>query len=106
MPALADVAVPGDVYCVTLDPAPLLRAKIDRAVHATLALLRAGEGVVVHCLGGTGRTGTVLGCVLVQLGHDADEVVRYLDGLHRSRSRAGWPEAAWQADVVRSKRAD
>jgi len=34
------------------------------AVEAINARLDNGEGVAVHCVGGTGRTGTVIGCVL------------------------------------------
>ena len=63
--------------------------------------LRDGEGVVVHCLGGTGRTGTVLGVVLRCLGFPAAEVVHYLDVLNRARGKHGWPEAEWQAGVVK-----
>ncbi len=69
--------------------AALVRRKID-----------AGEGVVVHCMGGIGRTGTVIGCVLRDLGFSADEVVGYLDRINRSRGLRGWPEPAWQAEMV------
>ncbi|MCC7386061.1 MAG: hypothetical protein IT384_29705 [Deltaproteobacteria bacterium] len=75
---------------------------VRRQVDLVLDRLEAGAGVVVHCVGGTGRTGTVLGCVLVRLGHEPGRVVEYLDGVHRARGRAGWPEAEWQADVVRA----
>jgi protein-tyrosine phosphatase len=34
--------------------------------------LRAGETVVVHCLGGLGRSGLVAACVLADLGAGAD----------------------------------
>jgi len=64
-------------------------------------LLSACEGVVVHCVGGTGRTGTVIGCTLIQLGYSADEVVGYLDMLTRKRRGRGWPESPWQEDVIR-----
>ena len=61
----------------------------------------AGEGVVVHCMGGIGRTGTVIGCVLRDFGFSADEVVAYLDRINRSRGLRGWPETEWQAEMVR-----
>lgn len=73
---------------------------IRRAVDVTVHALRAGEGVVVHCVGGTGRTGTVVGCALRVLGFSAAEVLDYLDGLNRLRGRDGWPESAWQAELV------
>jgi protein-tyrosine phosphatase len=63
--------------------------------------LQAGDGVVVHCAGGTGRTGTVIGCVLRLLGVAAVQVISYLDHLHQARGRSGWPEAEWQSQVVR-----
>lgn len=74
---------------------------VRRAADVTLAKLRAGEGVVVHCVGGRGRTGTVIGCVLRELGWEPGEVVRYLDETNRSRGNPGWPESAWQARVVK-----
>ncbi len=70
--------------------ASLVRGKID-----------SGEGVVVHCMGGIGRTGTVIGCVLRDLGFSADDVVGYLDRINKSRGLRGWPETEWQAEVVR-----
>lgn len=38
--------------------------------------LREGENVIVHCLGGLGRTGMLIGCVLVELGLEPDEAMR------------------------------
>jgi hypothetical protein len=61
---------------------------------------RAGEGVVVHCHGGRGRAGAVLGSALVRLGHDPVAVVDWLHRVQRTRGRRGWPEQTWQADVV------
>jgi hypothetical protein len=74
---------------------------IHEAAHAVVSRLQAGEGVVVHCAGGTGRTGTVIGCVLRVLGVAAVQVIAYLDHLHQARGRAGWPESPWQSQVVR-----
>ncbi len=79
----------------------LVRRQVDRVLDR----LTAGAGVVVHCAGGTGRTGTVLGAVLVCLGNEPGSVIEYLDRLNRARGRVGWPEAPWQADVVRASRA-
>jgi protein-tyrosine phosphatase len=74
---------------------------IRNAVEATIVALRSGQGVVVHCVGGRGRTGTVLGCVLRELGFEADESIRFLDRVHQARGKTGWPESAWQGSVVR-----
>lgn len=77
-----------------------------RAIAAAfvLAALDGGEGMAVHCAGGRGPTGTVIGRVLVRLGHEPDTVVQWLDALHHARGRRGWPEAAFQAQVVRDAR--
>jgi protein-tyrosine phosphatase len=69
----------------------------EAALVAAEHVLR-GEGVVVHCLGGTGRTGTVLACALRQLGRSPGEAI---DVVREHRPR--WPESPWQEDVVRSR---
>jgi protein-tyrosine phosphatase len=75
----------------------LIRESVELAVER----LQKKEGVVVHCVGGTGRTGTVLGCILRRLGYAGPDIVGYLDRLNREgRSRHGWPEAKWQAAQV------
>jgi len=81
------------------DPVTEERA-IRLIASAIVGCLQQGEGVIVHCAGGRGRTGTVLGCVLRGLGHPADEIVAFLDGIHKRRGKPGWPEAAWQREVV------
>jgi len=68
----------------------VIRKKIDE-----------GEGIVVHCVGGIGRTGTVLGCVLRDLGFSAGEVINYLDKINELRGFGGWPETEWQGEMVR-----
>jgi protein-tyrosine phosphatase len=56
-----------------------------------------GEGVIVHCLGGTGRTGTVLACALRQLGRSDEDAI---DAVQKHRPH--WPESPWQEEVVRT----
>lgn len=75
---------------------------IRQAAVEALRVLEAGEGVIVHCEGGTGRTGTVLGCLLCEFGYPADEVLNFLSLLNKQRGRHGWPESPWQGDFVRS----
>ncbi len=72
------------------------------AASDVIAHVERGTGAAVHCMGGRGRTGTVLGVALVRLGHDPDTVIEYLHRLAVGRGRRGWPESQWQADVVRS----
>ena len=44
-------------------------------LDAVDAALARGEGVLVHCWGGIGRTGTVIGCWLARHGHAVGEGV-------------------------------
>jgi protein-tyrosine phosphatase len=84
---------------------PAREARLVRqAAELVLRELRQGRGVIVHCAGGTGRTGTVIGCVLRALGHDASGVLAYLDRVNRSRGKPGWPESPWQAAMVEAYR--
>jgi len=43
-------------------------AAVDRALRELGALLAAGRSVYLHCVGGLGRTGTVVGAFLVDVG--------------------------------------
>lgn len=70
------------------------------AAGVTVGCVRAGRGVLVHCRAGRGRTGTVIGCALVMLGHEPEEVVGWLDDVQRGRNKPGWPEQPWQRDMV------
>jgi hypothetical protein len=56
--AIADFGVP---------PAALMRATLD-AIYGAIA---AEEPLYLHCWGGVGRTGTVVGCLLREQGFDA-----------------------------------
>ena len=76
------------------------KEKIKDAVTTTVGILRSGEGVVVHCVGGRGRTGTILGCTLRELGFSAHEAIAFLDRVHRARGKPGWPESPWQSSLV------
>ena len=75
-------------------------ARIRAAADIVVDCWQSGEGVVVHCHGGRGRTGTVLGTALVLMGHDATVVSDWLHRVQRMRGRRGWPEQPWQAEVV------
>ena len=70
-------------------------------VHVVADELRAGRGVVVHCAGGTGRTGTVIACALAALGMAEDEVLKYMATVNAARRKSpGWPESDWQQSQV------
>jgi protein tyrosine phosphatase len=74
---------------------------IRGVVTKVLGRYQQGDGILIHCAGGTGRTGTVLGCTLRVLGFDAHTVLTYLDQLNKTRGKHGWPESPWQADLVK-----
>ncbi len=82
------------------------KGKIERAVKIGVKELLTGEGVLIHCIGGRGRTGTVIGCILRELGYPATEIINYLDRINKARSKfqwhkPGWPESTWQSQIVR-----
>jgi hypothetical protein len=91
-----------DLYVSGPDAPDEQLALVAAAVDVAGDALRRGEGVLVHCQAGRGRTGTVIGGVLVRLGHDPESVIDWLHRLQRVRSKRGWPEHPWQADAVRA----
>jgi protein-tyrosine phosphatase len=65
-----------------------------RAILDTIdAEMAAGRTVYVHCWGGIGRTGTVIGCWLVRHGTPAEEA---LNEIEARRGEPGSPETAAQ----------
>jgi hypothetical protein len=97
-PLLADEITLQDLDAGLTPREPSLeRARIVLAGQLVAQLLQRGEGVIVHCLGGTGRTGTVLASALCQLGHTPDEAVTAIKA-HRPQ----WPESPWHEELVRT----
>lgn len=63
---------------------------------------RSGRSVYLHCWGGIGRTGTIVGCYLVQHGMSGEQALQHILAL-RLQSKAGLqpsPETAQQKDMV------
>jgi hypothetical protein len=73
------------------------RERVWEAARVAAHAVGNGTGVVVHCVGGTGRTGTVVACALRLLGRAADEAVATVQA-----QRPRWPESPWQEQLVRS----
>jgi len=73
---------------------------IREIANSVVERIEAGEGVVVHCAGGRGRTGTVLGMALRLMGVSADEIENRLNHIHQLRGKEGWPESPWQRQVL------
>ena len=80
------------------------------SMNTILAEIRSerasGRAVYVHCWGGIGRTGTVIGCWLVEQGHACDDALERIRTL-RAQTPEGWkrsPETTGQQSFVRNWR--
>lgn len=69
---------------------------------------KLGKTVYVHCWGGVGRTGTVIGCHLIERGHSPDEALELVQRLFQEMSPDklekhpdGSPETSAQREFVR-----
>ena len=87
---------------VSVPRSPGEMAGILDAIDSALA---HGRNVYVHCWGGVGRTGTVVGCWLVRHGCAGDEALAELrelwQGVEKIRYRPASPETREQREYVR-----
>lgn len=80
----------------------------ERCIREAVALIQpqvlASRGVVVHCAGGTGRTGTVIACTLKALGVPTPTVFDHMNAVNAARAKypgwKGWPESTWQREML------
>jgi hypothetical protein len=72
---------------------------IRAATEAVVGELESNRGVVVHCRGGIGRTGTVLAASLVRLGLDQEASTAHIESINLARGH-DWPEADWHVEAI------
>lgn len=87
------------------------RARMGEILDAIDAACAAGGTVYVHCWGGVGRTGTVVGCYLARRGLAGDAALARVGELFgsmpsekRERFPGGSPQTRAQRDFVRGWR--
>jgi protein-tyrosine phosphatase len=78
---------------------PTDRAAVDQLLATIENRVAQGRGVVIHCAGGLGRTGTIAGCYLVRGGMPADEALRVLARVRQSQE---CPQTEAQRAFVRN----
>lgn len=103
----------GDGPAITYRRRSIRDADIPRSRHQMAHILDTidqaiaeGHSVYVHCWGGIGRTGTVVGCYLVRHGLSGDEALARLQRLwqtvEKSSHQPSSPETQAQAAFVRA----
>jgi len=89
---------------------PIPDVSVPTSREATIATLDAidasianGQCVYLHCWGGRGRTGTIVGCWLVRHGRNGEEALAHLQQLwsHNPKSANGpSPESTEQREYI------
>ncbi len=75
----------------------------ERCVEWILAGVGAKENVVLHCMGGLGRTGTLGACVLVARGESADDAIAAVRKARGPRAIEIEAQAAFVRDFARTR---
>lgn len=84
-------------------PTPeLMKSILDKIDES----LQSGRRVYLHCWGGIGRTGTVVGCYLVRHGQSGnkalEQVAEWWKGVPKSRIHPDSPETYEQIEFIRT----
>lgn len=66
-----------------------------RSIVAAFNRAKAGERIEVGCVGGLGRTGTVLACMAVLAGVPVNDAVRWVRANYRSEAIEGAAQERW-----------
>jgi protein-tyrosine phosphatase len=80
-------------------------AEMQQLVANINRLLAAGRCLYLHCRGGIGRTGTVVGCWLRSRGHDGEEALAELARVFSTSNAARFsrsPETEEQREFVKN----
>lgn len=110
-----EAAARGLTVTHTRHPIPDYGVPDSRAAMATIlnqmdTALQAGERVYLHCWGGVGRTGTVVGCYLVRRGRTGAQALDELSRVWRSVPKSAWyprsPQTEEQVEFVRRWQGD
>lgn len=99
---------PGSEFAYHRIPIPDMEVPTTAAMAQTLDIIDTAIGsqrtVYVHCWGGIGRTGTVVGCYLVQQGMDGESAIREIARLRQHTPDYRYPATARevQRNMVRA----
>lgn len=77
-------------------------AHMRRILDAIASALEAGDGVYVHCRAGIGRTGTVVGCLLVEHGFAPDAALALMQRKWRAMARSAVVRQTPETDAQRA----
>ena len=70
-------------------------------IQKTIAnALGNGENIYLHCWGGRGRTGTVVGCYLVQQGMAAEEALEQIRRWRQPTSKSYFPSPETNSQIM------